>query len=856
MASVRLSGGISNDRCRSGKFRADDQSGPVFGIRLSPIGGFCYLAQLQGSDLPKSPLGMVRAAGERIPMNNSIWKVLTALGVAGIGVFFVIQVQGRLAAQKKNDPQAAVAAAESPPGAAGAAAAEPASAGAVSPAADESLFSFGQPETGSEIRTASFKASPADPPAGNGSAAGAPPDDRFFSNLEEPAPAATPATEAPSLPSPESAGGAAPITSAAPEIIAPPAVGVSPVSPVVAAETPAVSNEFPAAAAAPSTQELQALTPVSDEPDDAPAFVIPDPVPDMTEPAETPAPASEPAMEPEPEPEPFPTEDSTPRAVEPQPADFSFSEPADAAKETNQPEPVQAESAPAAEERVSLPPKRGEPDFGTDLPSMDSLPADRGGRRIPSATETSQSPALDSMRPHLSIQKLAPKSATVGVPIEYRIIISNQGDLPAYDLQVEDELGASADLISTSPQPDTAAGGVMRWRIPELASGASREITVRVRPTGEGTMDGAATVSFSAQVRSATVIRSPKLQLKVTGPSAVKLGSKIQLQFRITNNGTGDASNVVLRSVLPPAVRHPEGADLEYSIDVLKAGETEVVDLAVAAAEPGDRVRLAAEIEADGTTTTTARTEINIVGSQLVIERTGPGKRYVNHPTRFQNIVRNQSQFEAVGASVVEQVPEGMRVESLGAGGKYDPKTRQIRWELPTIDAGRDVVLDLTLVPESTGRLESRVAVIEASGFRSEAKDNTVVNVEGIHNVKADISRQDKPVAIGERFGFTVTIDNRGTAEARNVQISLQVPAEIEVLAAGTHEVPGKLMAGNVVRYDKVVSIRPNEQMKFQVTLRGNQITRNAVVQAQLKYEEMDRPLIVSESVTVYDDKL
>ncbi|MFM7835183.1 MAG: hypothetical protein ACKPJD_25595, partial [Planctomycetaceae bacterium] len=90
-------------------------------------------------------------------MNNSIWKVLTALGVAGIGVFFVIQVQGRLAAQKKNDPQAAVAAAESaaesPPGAAGAAAAEPASAAAVSPAADESPFSFGEPETGSEIRT-------------------------------------------------------------------------------------------------------------------------------------------------------------------------------------------------------------------------------------------------------------------------------------------------------------------------------------------------------------------------------------------------------------------------------------------------------------------------------------------------------------------------------------------------------------------------------------------------------------------------------------------------------------------------------------------------------------------------------
>ena len=114
----------------------------------------------------------------------------------------------------------------------------------------------------------------------------------------------------------------------------------------------------------------------------------------------------------------------------------------------------------------------------------------------------------------------------------------------------------------------------MRWSVGALAAGASREIVVRVRPTGEGTIDGTATVSFSAQVRSATVIRSPKLQLDVAGPNAVPLGSEVPVQFRITNRGSGDAANVVLRSVLPPGLRHPEGGDLEYTIDVLRAGET------------------------------------------------------------------------------------------------------------------------------------------------------------------------------------------------------------------------------------------------------------------------------------------
>ena len=159
-------------------------------------------------------------------MNNSIWKVLTALGVAGIGVFFVIQVQGRLAAQKKNDPQAALAATESAAADAPAAGSDQAaqSAGpAAAAAADGSPSAFEEPESGSEIRTASFQAGSADPPAGNSPAAA--PDERFFSNLEEPAPAETAASETPAL---EPPAGAAPVADTLPAISAPPATSTPP----------------------------------------------------------------------------------------------------------------------------------------------------------------------------------------------------------------------------------------------------------------------------------------------------------------------------------------------------------------------------------------------------------------------------------------------------------------------------------------------------------------------------------------------------------------------------------------------------------------------------------------------------
>ena len=491
------------------------------------------------------------------------------------------------------------------------------------------------------------------------------------------------------------------------------------------------------------------------------------------------------------------------------------------------------------------------------LPPLEDLPEPdgRGGQSAVDAAEASRR-ISEVMRPKLTIRKQAPETATVGVAHEYKILVVNEGDSPAYDVIVEDELNSAANFISARPAADyDRATGVLAWNIPELAPRETREISVRIQPTGEGTLDGMATVRFKAQVRSATLIRSPRMQLDIQGPAEVRVGDEVTLQFRLVNRGTGDATNVLLHSVLPPGLRHPAGGDLEYELDLLRAGESRDVELVAVAAEPGNQIRISAELSADGMAPTVARTDLAIIGSQLTVERLGPDKRYVGRPARFQNVVTNETSFEAVGAVVEERVPDGMEVGSISSGGDFDPSTRIIRWALPRIAPGKQVVVDAELTPETTGRMESVVEVIENAGFRSRAEQNTVVMVEGLHNVTADITPLDKPVAVGERFGFTVTIDNRGTAVARNVRILLQVPQEIKVVAAGTREVPGELLRDNTVRYETVVSIKPGEKRRFQVTLQGQQVIRNAVVQAQLKYDELEKPLIVSEAVTVFDDQ-
>lgn len=503
-------------------------------------------------------------------------------------------------------------------------------------------------------------------------------------------------------------------------------------------------------------------------------------------------------------------------------------------------------------------PEAETPSTTRPLPATEDEPSARPGRSGSKLGPAAARTVSEVMRPQLTIQKKAPESAVVGVSHEYKILVSNEGDSPAFDVIVEDELGLAADYISSRPVAEhNQTNGQLSWNFAELAPKETREITVRIKPTGEGTLDGVATVRFKAQVRSATVIKSPKLELELNGPVEVKVGDEVRLEFAIHNRGTGDASDVVLRSVLPPGLRHPEGGDLEYEIETLRAGASEVVDLTVVAAEPGDQIRVSAELTSAGVQVTTSNTDVKVVGAQLSIERLGPEKRFVGRSAQFQNIVTNETNFEATNAMVIEQVPEGMRFISASNGGTYNPDTRRIRWDIARLAPGKQTVLEVELTAETAGEMESMVEITESAGFRTRARENTMVKVEDLHNVTADISRQDKPVAIGEKFGFTITIDNRGTAIARNVEVAVQIPPDIKVLAAGTKDVPGNLVEGrNIVRFNTVQAIRPNEKMTFTIKLQGQAAVKNAVVQGSLKYDEMAEPLIVSESVTVFDDRL
>ena len=463
------------------------------------------------------------------------------------------------------------------------------------------------------------------------------------------------------------------------------------------------------------------------------------------------------------------------------------------------------------------------------------------------------------MRPHLSVRKEAPPRASVGQPLTYTVIVTNEGQSPARDVIVEDELpqAKDADLVDTQPAADfDRRTGKLVWTFDELAAGDTREMQVKIVPRGRGVINGVATVRFKTEVSTTTIIESPRLSLTLKSPSELRIGDKVEFAYLIRNDGDGRAEDVVLRSVLPVGLRHPVGDDLEYEIDSLMPGDEREVVLTVVAAESGIH-KTTAEVTAAGGVRDDAETRVNIVGQQLSILRRGPKRRYVGRPAVYENIISNDTAFEAIDVRVVEQIPDGMEYVSASSGGNYNPRDGRVTWEIDHIDADDTKTLTVELIARRAGQQQSTVTVIENAGFKTGAEHTTAV--EDLHNMNARISQLDRAVATGEHFDIDITLENRGTAEATNVQLVVDVPRGIVPKQAGSRDVEVRPEPGPdgtvIVRYEPIRTIAPGAERTFRIRFAAEGSVTNGLIRARLQYSEMRRELITSESVTAYDSQ-
>lgn len=223
--------------------------------------------------------------------------------------------------------------------------------------------------------------------------------------------------------------------------------------------------------------------------------------------------------------------------------------------------------------------------------------------------------AVAVVAPKLDLQIEGPKIRHAGRRGRYAVKVSNPGNIATSNVRAKYRIPEGFELLEADRGGRRAADGTIEWFVGQLAPGESSVFTVTVRAKQLGTFTHqAGVVSEHGATKSADMTTRVEgvASLAITiqdRDDPVEVGQETLYEIRIANEGSRDATNVVLSCELPTGmkvtgVRGPvryttRNGVLEFApLETLAAGKSSVYQVIVSATGGGSQ-RLRARLTSD-----------------------------------------------------------------------------------------------------------------------------------------------------------------------------------------------------------------------------------------------------------------
>ena len=451
--------------------------------------------------------------------------------------------------------------------------------------------------------------------------------------------------------------------------------------------------------------------------------------------------------------------------------------------------------------------------------------------------------------PTLTLEKTAPKEIQVGKPAIFEVRVRNAGQVAAQGVEIYEQVPQGTRFLSANPPAAQAEGGEVVWAIGALPPGEESKVTLEVMPLVEGEIGSVATVHFASEASAKTICTRPQLTLDVQAPREVLIGEDARLSIKVTNPGTGVATGVVLSESVPETFSHPAGPELEYEIGDLKPNETRKLELTLKAAQGGSAVNRLL-VRADAQLTAEQETELTVVAPKLEVALQGPKRRYLERRATYTMVVSNPGTAPAKEVELVAHLPKGLEFVEANNAGQYDAQTKSVHWLLEELPPNEKGQVTLTTLPVEPGEQLLRLEGTAERGLSAEQQET--IQIEGVAAILFQVVDAADPIEVSGETTYEIRVVNQGSKAATNVQLQVELPAELKPLDA---QGPVRYaVEGQSVAFEPLARLAPKADTTFRLRVQGLQ-AGDLRAQFLLKTDEMETPVTKEESTRVYADE-
>lgn len=503
------------------------------------------------------------------------------------------------------------------------------------------------------------------------------------------------------------------------------------------------------------------------------------------------------------------------------------------------------EPAPAPAPRAEAPRERAEPRAEpVRRQSTAGCTPDVG----PNETVTSQAfPTGDVASSGLIVHTIMPREVRVNQPYEYRLQVCNltSGDLQ--NVVVVHENQNNFELISSNPQASRGADGNPQWVLGNLGPNESRIITVTARADRTGVSSNCITATYNNLLCAETTVVEPALALRKTATPEALICDPIEITYVVTNTGTGDCDNVVVRDQLPEGLTVNGQRTVSFDAGNLAAGQSREFKVSAKAGRTGRFSSPASATSGCGADANAEAVSTVVTQPVLAIEAECINRVYLGRNVTFKWTVTNSGDAASQNTVVTAPVPAGSEFVSASSGGTL--QGGNVVWNVGTLAAtngSREISMDVR--PTGIGTLR---AVATAAGVCAEqVADGCETDVQGIPAILLEVVDDPDPVRVGDTTTYIIQVKNQGSATDRNIRIVCTLPAEQEyVSSTGATQ---SSVSGRTITFAPLPSLAPQQTVTWRVTVRAV-AAGNIRFGTSMTSDSFERPIEETEATYLYE---
>ena len=439
----------------------------------------------------------------------------------------------------------------------------------------------------------------------------------------------------------------------------------------------------------------------------------------------------------------------------------------------------------------------------------------------------------------IQVTKTVLQPASVGGQIKYRIAINALDHVST--VRVTETIPAGIQFNSARPNA-SLSGNTASWVFPSMKRGKTQNIDVIVTPTKEGDHQICSTVSVDNAFCLNLFSGQPKLDVLKQGPSSIELGEIATWTVTVTNNGSADATGVVVTDKLPEAFEPT--TKLRQEIGTLTPGETRMVEYSAKAVAQGEfRNHAVATYDGGPDVAGESSTPITVVQSGIRIRKSGPAEAYVFKPVPFNITIENTGDTDLKNVRITDILPKGSSVADNGRGRVSG---NAIGWMIPNLPAGASQLITTEIAATRKGKSTNTVKVLTENGL--EASDAVTTNWLAVPGVTVSITDTKDPVRVKEETIYMIKVSNQGKFEPVSGTVTVTFNDKIKPIAVAG-DAQGTI-DGQTVTFPRT-TLEPGKDTELSITAEGANIGPGRAAM-NFSADFLSEPIISQETTNVY----